>query len=228
MKHTVLIKSKNPGKFNYCKFSTYTGRGGSKVSLKTLDGEVSTGYEMFSAIVALDLNDEYDKRVFDFLKDHPLVKGGNFVLEDLSANERNAAEMSLAKADAVTAAATLSKKEIEDLCHLIGLHGDWDDNIRKAKIIGYASDNPKRFLDALDDKDAPIKIFIRKCLSKDIFARVNGVYKYGTATIGLTEDQAVLWVKDNADIHALLKNQLRGNVVEEVVEEVVEPEKESK
>ena len=54
------------------------------------------------------------------------------------------------------------------------------------------------------------------------------MYKYGTATIGLTEDQAVLWVKDNADIHALLKNQLRGNEVEEVVEEVVEPEKESK
>ena len=57
MKHTVLIKAKNPGKFNYCKFSTYTGRGGSKVSLKTLDGEISTGYEMFSAIVALDLKE---------------------------------------------------------------------------------------------------------------------------------------------------------------------------
>ena len=56
----------------------------------------------------------------------------------------------------------------------------------------------------------PIKIFIRKCMAKDLFTRVNGVYKYGTTTIGLTEDQTVQWVKDNADIHALLKNELRG------------------
>ena len=43
--------------------------------------------------------------------------------------------------------------------------------------------------------------------------RVNGVYKYGSETIGLTQDQAIVWLKDNADIYALLKNELRGNVV---------------
>ena len=56
---------------------------------------------------------------------------------------------------------TLSKKEIDNLCRLIGLNGDWDDNIRKAKIISYASDNPQRFLDYLNDADAPIKLFIK-------------------------------------------------------------------
>ena len=45
---------------------------------------------------------------------------------------------------------------------------------------------------------------------KDLFTRVNGVYKYGTTTIGLTEESTVVWVKENADIHALLKNELRG------------------
>jgi hypothetical protein len=210
MKHTVLIKAKNAGKFNYAKFGTYTGRGGQKISLMNMDGEPSSGYEMFSAIVALDINDEYDKRVYEFLQNHPLINSGGFVLEDLSAVENQKAEESLAKADAVTAAAMLSKKEIEDLCHLIGLNGDWDDNIRKAKVIAYANDNPKRFLEVRSDADAPIKIFIRKCMGKDLFTKVNGVYKYGTTTIGLTEDQTVQWVKDNADIHALLKNELRG------------------
>jgi len=210
MKHTVLVKAKNPGKFNYAKFGTYTGRGGSKIALLDMDGEKSAGFEMFNAVVALDINDEYDNRVYKFLENHPLVVGGQFFLEDLSAEESKKAEESLAKADAVTAAAMLSKKEIEDICHLIGLNGDWDDNIRKAKVIAYANDNPKRFLEVKADGDAPIKIFIKKCLAKDMFARVNGVYKYGTTTIGLTEDQAVQWVKDNADIHALLKKELRG------------------
>ena len=210
MKHTVLIKAKNPGKFNYAKFGTYTGRGGQKISLMDMDGEPSTGYEMFNAIVALDLNDDYDNRVHEFLQNHPLVRSGGFMIEDLSAVENQKAEESLAKADAVTAAATLSKKEIEDICHLIGLNGDWDDNIRKAKVIAYANDNPKRFLEVKNDADGPIKIFIRKCLAKDLFTRVNGVYKYGTTTIGLTEESTVVWVKENADIHALLKNELRG------------------
>tara|TARA_R100000388_G_C7218514_1_gene147526 strand:- start:95 stop:775 length:681 start_codon:yes stop_codon:yes gene_type:complete len=210
MKHTVLIKAKNPGKFNYAKFGTYTGRGGQKISLMNMDGEPSTGYEMFNAIVALDLNDDYDNRVHEFLQNHPLVRSGGFMIEDLSAVENQKAEESLAKADAVTAAATLSKKEIEDICHLIGLNGDWDDNIRKAKVIAYANDNPKRFLEVKNDADGPIKIFIRKCLAKDLFTRVNGVYKYGTTTIGLTEESTVVWVKENADIHALLKNELRG------------------
>lgn len=211
MRHTVLLKSKNPGKFNYCKFSTYTGRGGSKISLKTLDGETSSGFEMFQAVVALNINDEYDKRIYEFLQDHPLVKNGQFEIEDLAAEESAKAEESLAKADAVTAAAMLSVKEISDLCRLIGLNGSWDDNIRKAKLIQYANENPKRFLEIKNDKDGPIKIFIKQCLEGGQFTQVNGVYKYGSTSIGLTEDQAVMWVKDNADIHALLKNELRGN-----------------
>ena len=79
MKHTVLIKAKNAGKFNYAKFGTYTGRGGQKISLINMDGEPSSGYEMFNAIVALDINDEYDKRVYEFLQNHPLINSGGFV-----------------------------------------------------------------------------------------------------------------------------------------------------
>ena len=57
MKHTVLIKAKNAGKFNYAKFGTYTGRGGQKISLMNMDGVPASGYEMFSAIVSFDIND---------------------------------------------------------------------------------------------------------------------------------------------------------------------------
>ncbi len=215
MKHVVIIKSTNPSKFNYCKFGTYKNKRGKLIELIDPNGITTTGYEMFQAVLSLDLNDADDKRIYNFLVDHPLINKG-FAIEDLSEKENKQAEVALAKADSVTAAATLSKKEIENLCRLIGLNGDWDDNIRKAKVISYASDNPTRFLNFLNDADAPLKIFIKDALDANIFFKVNGVYKYGTSSIGLTEDQAILWLKDNADIHALLKNQLRGNEVEVV------------
>tara|TARA_R110000824_G_scaffold67836_6_gene175646 strand:- start:29080 stop:29760 length:681 start_codon:yes stop_codon:yes gene_type:complete len=224
MKHVVIIKSRKPSAFNYCKFGTYKNKKGKLIELVDPNGITTTGYEMFQAVLSLDLNDEDDKRVFDFLKDHPLIMKG-FSIEDMSEKENKQAELALAKADSVTAAATLSKKEIENLCRLIGLNGDWDDNIRKAKVISFASDNPTRFLDYLNDADASFKIFIKNCIDADVFSRVNGVYKYGTTTIGLTEDQSIMWLKDNADIMALLKNQLRGNVTEEVVSKKVIKEK---
>ena len=216
MKHVVIIKSRKPSAFNYCKFGTYKNAKGKLIELIDPNGITLTGYEMFQAVLSLDLKDEDDKRVFDFLKDHPLIRKG-FSIEDMSEKENKQAEIALAKADSVTAAAMLSKKEIENICRLIGLNGDWDDNIRKAKVISYASDHPQKFLVYLNDADAPFKIFIKNCIDKNIFERVNGVYKYGSTTIGLTEDQSIMWLKDNADIMALLKNQLRGNEPKELV-----------
>ena len=35
------------------------------------NGEKLQGYEMFNAVKSLDINDEDDKRIYEFLKDHP-------------------------------------------------------------------------------------------------------------------------------------------------------------
>ena len=228
-KHIVLVKARNVEKFNYVKFGNYKDERGKNRILIDPNGEEVAGYEMFHAVKSLDINDEDDRRIYEFLKDHPMM-GGKFTLEDISAQENKAAEEALAKADSVTAAAGLSKKEIENLCRLIGLSGDWDDNVRKAKIISYASDNPVKFLEYLNDADAPYKVFIKECLEKKVFTFINGTYKYGSTNIGLSEDQAVMWLKDNSDIYALLKNQLRGNlpktkeevVLEELSDDVIE------
>ena len=211
-KHIVLIKSKKPEKFNYCKFGSYKDRKGKIVKLIDPLGIDISGYEMHQAVLSLNINDEYDKRVYEFLKDHPLCNK-LMKIEDLSAKEREQADISLAKADSVTKAATLTDGEVKDFCRLVGLNGNWDDNIRRAKLISYASDNPQRFLEILNDADGAHKLFIIEALDKKMLERVNGVYKYGSETIGLTQDQAIVWLKDNADIYALLKNELRGNVV---------------
>ena len=212
MKHVVLIKAKNFEKFNYAKFSTYTNKKGKRIQLIDANDEPCSGFEMHHAVLSLNINDEYDKRVYEFLKDHPLCNK-LMKIEDLSAKEREQADISLAKADSVTKAATLTDGEVKDFCRLVGLNGNWDDNIRRAKLISYASDNPQRFLEILNDADGAHKLFIIEALDKKMLERVNGVYKYGSETIGLTQDQAIVWLKDNADIYALLKNELRGNVV---------------
>ena len=63
MKHIVLIKARKPEKFNYCKFGTYKDKRGKIQKLIDINGLETTGYEMFSAVVSLNINDEYDKSV---------------------------------------------------------------------------------------------------------------------------------------------------------------------
>ena len=80
-RHVVLIKSKNPEKFNYCKFGNYKDRQGRNKNLIDVNDQMTDGYEMFQPVVSLDINQKQDKRVFEFVKDHPLMKG-KFVIED--------------------------------------------------------------------------------------------------------------------------------------------------
>ena len=54
-------------------------------------------------------------------------------------------------------------------------------------------------------------MFIENAIDAKMINFVNGTYKYNTETIGLTEDQVVQWLKDNKDIHALLRKEMSGN-----------------
>ena len=56
-----------------------------------------------------------------------------------------------------------------------------------------------------------LDFFIETAIEAKKINFVNGTYKYNTETIGLTEDQVVLWLKDNKDIHALLRKEMSGN-----------------
>ena len=62
-KHIVLIKSKRPDKFNYCKFGNYKDRQGRNVNLVDINDQMTDGYEMGQAVVSLDVNQKQDKRI---------------------------------------------------------------------------------------------------------------------------------------------------------------------
>jgi hypothetical protein len=220
-KHVVLIKANKPDKFNYCKFGNYKDVRGKNVDLIDINGNKVTGYEMFLPVVSLDINETYDKRVYEFLKDHPLMRG-KFTIEDLRANEEKTAEIALKSAEAITTASSLSNKEMNDLSILLGLSSDLDELMLKASIIKFANSSPDKFLSLLNDMDKEHRVFLKKALEKGVLSKPNGVWKHGTLNVGLTDDQAIVWLKDNADVYALLKHQLRTGKIEKVEEKVEE------
>jgi hypothetical protein len=220
MRHIVLIKANKPEKFNYCKFGNYKDREGRLQELFDINGHKTTGYEMFQAVVSLDINREYDKRLYEFLKDHPLIKG-QFTIEDVSNKEKERAETSLKSAQAITTASSLTESDMRDLALLMGIDANLEEMLLKARIIQFANDNPDTFLSHLNDIDKEHRVFLKKALDKNILTKVNGVWKHNTLNIGLTDDQAIVWLKDNGDTYALLKYQIRTGKIEEPKEDVV-------
>ena len=213
-KHIVLIKAKKPEQFNYCKFGNYKDERGKNRKLIDPNGEEISGYEMFNAVKSLDINDEDDRRIYEFLKDHPLIKnGGKFVIQDMRAEQEKAAEDSIESAKAITTASQLNINELKNLSVLMGLSPNLDDMMLKAKIIQFASDNATKFLATLNDVDKEHRVFLKQALDKQALTKVNGVWKHGSNNIGLTDDQAIVWLKENADIYAMLKHQMRTGEV---------------
>ena len=221
MKHVVLIKANKPEKFNYCKFGNYKDVRGKNVELVDINDNKISGWEMFQPVVSLDINETYDKRVYEFLQDHPLIKG-NFTIEDLRDNEQKQAEIALKSAEAITTASSLSDKEMSDVSILLGFNPNLDSLMLKANIIKFANSSSDKFLSLLNDMDKEHRVFLKKALEKGVLSKPNGVWKHGTLNVGLTDDQAIVWLKDNADVYALLKHQLRTGKIEKVEEEVEE------
>ena len=205
-----MIQANNVAKFNYCKFGNYKSTRGKNIVLIDPNGDVVNGYEMHQPIVSLDINDEDDRRIYEFLKDHPLIKG-KFTINDMRATEEKNAELSLLKAEAITTASAIQNRDLKDFAMLMGISTDIDNKLIKAKIIQFSNDNPNKFLETASDADKMHRVFLKKALAKKALTKVNGVWKHNSMSIGLTDDAAIVWLKDNGDMYAILKNQVRGN-----------------
>jgi hypothetical protein len=220
MRHVVLIQANDVKKFNYCKFGNYKSTKGKNIVLIDPNGDVVSGYEMHQPVLSLDINDEDDRRIYEFLKDHPLIKG-KFTINDMRATEEKNAELSLLKAEAITTASAIEDRDLKDFAMLMGIDSSLDNKLIKAKIIQFSNDNPTKFLETASDADKMHRIFLKKALAKKALTKVNGVWKHNSMSIGLTDDAAIVWLKDNGDMYAILKNQVRGNAPVQREEPVV-------
>ena len=215
-----MIQANDVAKFNYCKFGNYKSTKGKNIVLIDPNGDVVSGYEMHQPVVSLDINDEDDRRIYEFLKDHPLIKG-KFTINDMRATEEKNAELSLLKAEAITTASAIEDRDLKDYAMLMNISTDLDNKLIKAKIIQFSNDNPTKFLETASDADKMHRVFLKKALAKKALTKVNGVWKHNSMSIGLTDDAAIVWLKDNGDMYAILKNQVRGNAPVQREEPVV-------
>ena len=102
-------------------------------------------------------------------------------------------------------------RDLKDYAMLMNISTDVDNKLIKAKIIQFSNDNPNKFLETASDADKMHRVFLKKALAKKALTKVNGVWKHNSMSIGLTDDAAIVWLKDNGDMYAILKNQVRGN-----------------
>ena len=94
-KHIVHIKARKAGKFNYCKFGNYKDKQGRIIELIDINDQKTEGYEMFQPLVSLDITEKQDRRVYEFLKNHPLIN--KFIVDDIRANEEKKYRRSVKK-----------------------------------------------------------------------------------------------------------------------------------
>ena len=210
MKHPVIVRVKKPKKFVHLglgsRYKDPKDRGKRKI-LKDINGD-EIEFNMSTPSVVFDITDEYDKTVYSWLKNHPMVNE-HLIFEDTIENEMVSTEKMIESAEAIQIAVGMTDKEILDFCKLTGIRTK-DNSIEfvKAQVIKLANDDPNKFSRIINDRDKDYRVFIEDAIDKKILNFVNGTYKYNTETIGLTEDQVVQWLKDNKDIHALLKKEL--------------------
>ena len=213
MKHPIIVRVKKPKRFVYLGLgSSYKDpkdKGRRKV-LYDINGE-KMDFVMRSTATVFDINDEYDKQVYTWLKNYPNINS-MLIFEDTIQQEMVNTDKMIVSAEAIQIAVAMTDKEILDFCKLTGIRTK-DNSIEfiKAQVIKLANDDPNKFSRIINDRDKDYRVFIEHAIDAKLINFVNGTYKYNTETIGLTEDQVVQWLKDNKDIHALLRKEMSGN-----------------
>ena len=213
MKHPIIVRARKPKRFCYLGLgSSYKDpkERGKRKTLYDVNGEEKE-FIMRSTATVFDIADEYDLQVYTWLKNYPGIDQ-HLIFEDTIANEMVSTEKMVESADAIQIAVAMTDKEVLDFCKLTGIRIK-DNSIEfvKAQVIKMANDDPNKFSRIINDRDKDYRVFIETAIDAKMINFVNGTYKYNTETIGLTEDQVVQWLKDNKDIHALLRKEMSGN-----------------
>ena len=210
-KHMVYYKSKNPTRMNYVFFGNYKDKTGKLHTYTDINGVAHKGFPSTSPIIRLDINIPHQKMVDDFLQNHPLIQNGTWMRDDAIVREEMEAQAIMTSANAVMEAAKLNASEVREFARLVGLNLDSRDDILKSHILKIAAEQPDHFMAVWFDEDKTYRSFVIKAQEAKIIKWENEVFKYGTQSVGISEEQVIQWLKDNKDIFALLKNQMNGN-----------------
>ena len=209
--HMVYYRSKSPTRMSYVFFGNYKDKTGKSHNYTDVNGVAHRGFPNTNPVIRLDIMQEHHKLVDDFLINHPLVTNGSWLRDDSIQRQEAEANAIMTSANAVMEAAKLNMAEVREIGHLLGLNLNSRDDILKAHVLKIAAENPDYFMQVWFDEDKHYRVFVLEAQQAGVIRWEKDVFKYGTQTVGISEDQVINWLKENKDIFALLKTQLNGN-----------------
>lgn len=212
MEANVFVKYEfhSPKRLGFYTFSNYRDRTGKNQIYKDING-TQAQIKWTSPVVLLDMNNEGHVIMDDFLKGNPSVLTGEWKRTDLAAQEKRQTKNTLDSARAIIEAAKMTDKDVVNFAMLKGYNLNADTDVLRAKIIGSAQKNPDDFMDAQFDPEKDLRVFIVEALREKKIGFKNNTFYYGREAIGTNEEQVLVWLKANKDIHAILKQEIRGD-----------------
>ena len=208
-KQLVEYKYKNPKGVASYTFGNYKGRNGRIIEYKDINGN-SEQITFKGASVLLDMSNESHVLIDNFLKNNPDVVGGRWIRKDLAAIEKKKTKDTLDSARAIIEAAKMTDKEVIQFATLKRMNLNADMDFLRANIIGVAQNDADRFMEIHFDPEKDLRVFIVEAVRERKINYSNDTFYYGKEAIGTNEEQVLVWLKDNKDILAILKHEIRG------------------
>lgn len=153
--------------------------------------------------VGVNEKDKENKSAYEFLKNSPACMGsgngsyingaqtGYFYKEIDNAKEaKEAVDTRRESIEAQSKALGLEVQLLTDIAAIIGVFDD-SEEIKRHRVLDFASNEPKKFLGILKDNSLKIKSLIKKGISSGVLKLNGRVVEWNGTVIGSDEDEAV-------------------------------------
>tara|TARA_R100000655_G_scaffold63880_1_gene102387 strand:+ start:1755 stop:2423 length:669 start_codon:yes stop_codon:yes gene_type:complete len=218
-KRLVIYTFKKNKNLNLYSFGNqYMDKNGLLRKLVDING-LEVSYKTSNSTFTLDLSIENDRLSDEWLKDNPSILS-DWVRTDMVQAEKQETEDTLSSAQAIIEAAKMNVKAVIDFAKLSKMNLNSDTEVLRAKIIKIAQKNPQDFIDIHFDPEKDYRVFIVDALKSKNLTYKNSTFMYGKEAIGTNEEQVIVWLKENKDIFALIKHELRGDEPKKVNKKV--------
>lgn len=209
IKNMITYKHKRyPRLKNFVLSGTYKDKFGVIKQLLDVNG-LERDWSINSATFILNKSIENDAIADEWLQGHPDILS-DWNRTDLIEKEQQETEETLNSAQAIIEAAKMNVKAVVDFAKLSSMNTNSDTDVLRAKIIKLAQDDPAKFMEIHFDPEKDYRVFIVDALKSKNLTYKNSTFMYGKQAIGTNEEQVIVWLKDNKDIFALIRHELRG------------------
>jgi len=209
-KQTIVYACSKPTKMNYVFFGNYKDKTGRLHEYMDINGMEHRGFSHTQPTLSLDISHESHRLLDEFLATHPLVMNGKWKRTDIREKQTQETKTVLDSAQAIIEAAKMNTKDVFDFAKLAGLGRNSNADVLRAKIIKLAQEDANKFMAIHFDPEKSYRTFIVDALKSKKLSYENATFMYGKEAIGLNEEQVIVWLKENKDIYAILRQELRG------------------